>query len=94
MKTMFISPLVADAILFDRNASKSRLLQLELPGETSQMIPEVSLVLSSRAETARGVVELGSQDALFSSGSLEDLRDERRRLEATSQSLRSGGSLL
>lgn len=60
MKTMFISPLLAEAILFERSASKSRLLQLELPGETSQMIPEASLVLSGRMEPARGVVELGA----------------------------------
>jgi hypothetical protein len=62
MKAMFISPLLADPILFERNASKSRLLQLEFPGETSQMVPEVSLVLSSRAETRRGVVELGATE--------------------------------
>ena len=62
MKAMFISPWLANPILFERSASKSRLLQLELPGETSQMIPEVSLVLSSRAETARGVVELGASE--------------------------------
>ena len=60
MKAMFISPLLADPILFERSGSKSRLLQLELPGETSQMVPEVSLVLSSRAETSRGIVELGA----------------------------------
>ena len=28
----------------------------------SQMVPEVSLVLSSRAENARGVVELGAPE--------------------------------
>jgi hypothetical protein len=59
MKAMFISPWLADRTLSERSASKSRLLQLELPGETSQTGPEVSLVLSSRAEPARGVVELG-----------------------------------
>lgn len=58
MKALFISPLLADPILFERSASESRLLQLELPGETTHMIPEVSLVLSSQAESARGVVEL------------------------------------
>ena len=62
MKAMFISPLLTDPILSERSASQSRLLQLELPGETSQMIPEVSLVLSGRTEAARGVIELGAAE--------------------------------
>ena len=62
MKAMFILPLLTDPIFSERSASQSRLLQLELPGETSQMIPRVSLVLSSRGETARGVVELGESE--------------------------------
>jgi hypothetical protein len=66
MKTMFISPWLADPILFERSHSKSRLLQLELPGETSQVIPEASLVLSSRVEAARGVVELGASEHMAS----------------------------
>ena len=65
MKAMFISPLLADPVLFESSVvAESRLLQLELPGETSQMVPEVSLVLSSRAETARGVVELGTSELM------------------------------
>jgi len=63
MRAMFISPWLADAILFERSRSKSRLLQLELPGEASQTVPDVSLVLSSPAEPARGVVELRASES-------------------------------
>ena len=59
MKAMFVSPWQVDPILFERRPSQSSLLRLELPGETSQTVPDASLVLSNRAETARGVVQLG-----------------------------------
>lgn len=54
MKAIFMPVIVANRAYLER-----RFVQLELPAERSEMLPEFSLVLSRVEETNRGIVQLG-----------------------------------
>ena len=54
MKAIFMPLIVANRAYPER-----RFVQLELPAERSEMLPEFSLVLSRVEETTRGIFELG-----------------------------------